>query len=72
MAAVRVVLPWSTCPMVPTLRCGFVRALMSYSSAVATHLVDRPSEGYATEVTLHDPQPFSSMLILEDVHQAHA
>ena len=24
MAAVRVVLPWSTWPMVPTFRCGFV------------------------------------------------
>src|SRR3954462_8496188 len=26
IAAVSVVLPWSMCPMVPTLRCGFVRA----------------------------------------------
>src|SRR5881396_2244140 len=26
MAAVRVVLPWSTCPMVPTLMCGLVRS----------------------------------------------
>lgn len=25
MAAVSVVLPWSTCPMVPMLRCGLVR-----------------------------------------------
>src|SRR5215211_4117192 len=25
MAAVRVVLPWSTCPIVPMLRCGLVR-----------------------------------------------
>jgi hypothetical protein len=23
---VRVVLPWSTCPIVPTFRCGFVRS----------------------------------------------
>jgi len=29
MAAVRVVLPWSTCPMVPTLTCGFVRSNFS-------------------------------------------
>src|SRR5262245_38731680 len=28
-AAVRVVLPWSMCPMVPTLTCGFVRVKVS-------------------------------------------
>ena len=37
MAAVNVVLPWSTWPMVPTFRCGFVRELMSYSSAGAAY-----------------------------------
>ncbi len=26
MAAVSVVLPWSTCPIVPTLTCGFLRS----------------------------------------------
>src|SRR5205807_10608027 len=26
MAAVRVVLPWSMCPIVPTFTCGFVRS----------------------------------------------
>src|SRR3954454_18083289 len=26
IAAVRVVFPWSMCPIVPTLRCGFVRS----------------------------------------------
>ena len=26
IAAVRVVLPWSTCPIVPTFTCGFVRS----------------------------------------------
>lgn len=31
MAAVSVVLPWSTWPMVPTFMCGLVRELMSYS-----------------------------------------
>lgn len=30
MAAVSVVFPWSTCPMVPMFRCSFVRVLMSY------------------------------------------
>ncbi|MEA2595246.1 MAG: hypothetical protein QOF01_1715, partial [Thermomicrobiales bacterium] len=26
IAAVNVVFPWSTCPIVPTLMCGFVRS----------------------------------------------
>src|SRR3989442_7510874 len=26
IAAVKVVFPWSTCPMVPTFTCGFVRS----------------------------------------------
>ena len=29
IAAVRVVFPWSTWPIVPTFKCGFVRVLMS-------------------------------------------
>src|SRR5262245_56081809 len=31
MAAVRVVLPWSTWPMVPTLTCGLVRSNFSFA-----------------------------------------
>src|SRR5256886_15542798 len=39
IAAVSVVLPWSMCPIVPTLRCGFERsnfclAILSFSLAV--------------------------------------
>jgi hypothetical protein len=26
IAAVKVVFPWSMCPIVPTFRCGFVRS----------------------------------------------
>src|SRR4051794_472077 len=33
MAAVRVVLPWSTWPMVPTLTCGFFRSNFSLDMA---------------------------------------
>src|SRR4051794_18765577 len=33
MAAVRVVLPWSMCPMVPTLTCGLFRAKVSFAIA---------------------------------------
>jgi hypothetical protein len=32
-AAVNVVLPWSTCPIVPTFTCGFVRANFSLAMA---------------------------------------
>src|SRR5690348_16385427 len=34
IAAVRVVLPWSTCPIVPMLRCGLVR--MNWLLAMVT------------------------------------
>src|SRR5262245_10094441 len=33
-AAVSVVFPWSTCPIVPTFTCGFVRANFSLDTAV--------------------------------------
>src|SRR5262245_15187117 len=34
MAAVSVVFPWSTCPIVPTFTCGFVRS--NFAFAIAT------------------------------------
>src|SRR3954452_23084714 len=37
MAAVRVVLPWSMCPIVPTLTCGLVR--VNTSLAIVTPVV---------------------------------
>jgi hypothetical protein len=37
MEAVRVVLPWSTWPMVPTFTCGFVRSNLFF--AIAGHLL---------------------------------
>src|SRR5256885_12148959 len=41
IAAVSVVLPWSTCPIVPTFTCGFVRsnfALAMESRSLSFHL----------------------------------
>jgi len=35
IAAVKVVLPWSTCPMVPTFTCGFVRS--NFSLAISKY-----------------------------------
>src|SRR3989344_8181053 len=32
IAAVKVVLPWSTCPIVPTFTCGFVRSNLAFSA----------------------------------------
>jgi hypothetical protein len=34
IAAVKVVLPWSTCPMVPTFTCGLVRS--NFSLAISS------------------------------------
>src|SRR5215212_8724840 len=34
IAAVRVVLPWSTCPIVPTLICGLVRSNFCFAIVV--------------------------------------
>ncbi|MFR4310827.1 MAG: hypothetical protein ACLT3N_08825 [[Ruminococcus] torques] len=31
IAAVRVVLPWSTCPIVPILQCGFVLSNLAFA-----------------------------------------
>src|SRR5204863_10108566 len=31
IAAVNVVLPWSTCPIVPTFTCGFVRSYFCFA-----------------------------------------
>jgi hypothetical protein len=37
IAAVRVVFPWSTCPIVPTLICGFV--LSNFALAIFVFLL---------------------------------
>ena len=37
IAAVNVVLPWSTCPMVPILTCGFV--LSNFFFAISSYLL---------------------------------
>src|SRR3989442_664040 len=39
-AAVSVVLPWSTCPIVPTFTCGFVRSNFALAIVSALYLVD--------------------------------
>ena len=35
IAAVSVVFPWSTCPIVPTFTCGFVRSNFCFATDVA-------------------------------------
>src|SRR5262249_17923689 len=37
IAAVSVVLPWSTCPIVPTLQCGLFRSNFAFDIAAASH-----------------------------------
>src|SRR3954453_6245965 len=43
MAAVNVVLPWSTCPIVPTFTCGFVRSNFCFATlwSSCTRLLER-------------------------------
>jgi len=36
IAAVKVVLPWSMCPIVPTFTCGLLRS--NFSFAISRHL----------------------------------
>src|SRR2546429_9276917 len=50
MAAVRVVLPWSICPIVPTFTCGFVRSnfflAMSNPLQIMNYPVTEPLKGH--------------------------
>jgi hypothetical protein len=36
IAAVNVVFPWSTCPIVPTFTCGFVRSNLALAMVSST------------------------------------
>src|SRR5664279_1771517 len=40
-AAVKVVLPWSTCPIVPTLTCGLVRSNLLFATSRDSEELDR-------------------------------
>src|SRR5262249_41621289 len=42
IAAVSVVLPWSTCPIVPTFTCGFVRSNFCFAIATSSLWVQVP------------------------------
>src|SRR6478752_7655010 len=46
IAAVSVVFPWSTCPIVPTFTCGFVRSYFCFA-IVRTSLIRSPRGGDA-------------------------
>src|SRR5438093_151785 len=52
IAAVRVGLPWSTCPMVPTLTCGLVRSKRFFATLLL--LLYALTTGWAG---LRDPAP---------------
>src|SRR2546423_5713081 len=69
IAAVKVVLPWSMWPIVPTLQCGFVRANLALPIAAASYQIeltrfgagdgDRTHiaslEGWSSTIELHPP-----------------
>src|SRR6266550_5431947 len=48
MAAVRVVLPWSMCPIVPTFTCGFVRSNFFLAICFQSRIVFNPVLGVAS------------------------
>src|SRR5512134_2566579 len=43
IAAVSVVLPWSTCPIVPTFTCGLVRSNLAFAIFLAPFPVQNPA-----------------------------
>src|SRR5690348_15118310 len=45
IAAVRVVLPWSMCPMVPMLTCGLVRWNFAFATGVSSLRSGPPAVG---------------------------
>src|SRR5262249_29469962 len=55
MAAVKVVLPWSMWPMVPTLTCGLVRANTSFAMLPPSSRPARPSSGEQADVAAPPP-----------------
>src|SRR5438067_2407040 len=53
IAAVSVVLPWSMCPIVPTLTCGFLRSNFAFAMAVCP-----PSRSWLTQLrSLREARP---------------
>src|SRR5882724_7916632 len=44
MAAVSVVLPWSTCPIVPTLQCGLFRSNFAFAIARSPSSLSGPND----------------------------
>src|SRR5690349_18508535 len=50
IAAVRVVLPWSTCPIVPTFTCGLVRSNFAFAIALCSF----PSGAWLADRLLHE------------------
>src|SRR4051794_17277913 len=69
MAAVSVVLPWSMCPMVPTLTCGLSRSNFSFATAFSSSTfpssVSVPAQGEPWDVyqmTLGGVRPAGALL----------
>jgi len=49
IAAVSVVLPWSTWPIVPTLQCGFVRSNFAFAIFASFFVFSRPISAQCQE-----------------------
>ncbi len=57
MAAVSVVLPWSMCPIVPTLTCGLLRS--NFSFATPNYPFLKVFVGLEPELAKHTPNPYA-------------
>src|SRR5580765_2939739 len=75
-AAVNVVLPWSTCPIVPTFTCGFRRSYFAFAmpyslpkisrSPILLALVKRMPVEYAL-LGAHDADRTRDLVLTKDV-----
>src|SRR5207244_3777939 len=61
-AAVNVVLPWSTCPIVPTFTWGFVRSNFAFAMLSSVRDQKRPGESSRRTVTEYRDTPFRDAL----------
>src|SRR5204862_4546697 len=72
MAAVRVVLPWSMCPIVPTFTCGFVRSNFFFAICFQSHIVCfNPDWALLANVTGRISIPYGNELFFCFNFQSH-
>src|SRR5690348_8328158 len=66
-AAVSVVLPWSTCPIVPTFTCGLVRSNLPFAMAKTSERLKSPSVDECKKHGAHDWNRTNDLLLTKEV-----